>query len=69
MSFRLLEMFLKGDISNFSTDAPKDMKVIGVGGSDPFTGTLDVLCESEQFKEVAEGAMPPEFKVTCRSKP
>ena len=68
VSTELFELMLKGEFGlgygEIKTDAPKDLKVIGLSPvSDEFPPrSVFVVCESSEFMEVLEGGEIPVIK-------
>lgn len=67
ISKEYFEMFLRADFgtrpnTTLSSDAPKDLEVIGLAypeGYQGYPGTLTIYIKSDDFDEVPEGQEPP----------
>jgi len=68
ISKEILEVILRADVgtrpnTTIETNAPKDLKVLGLGNVKGliYPHTFEVYVESETFDDVPEGADPPEI--------
>ena len=67
VSFDLLDQFLTMKPSGLrrcigiTSTAPRDMRIVEVIGRNYKSGFWELLCQSEEFDEVPEGACVPDF--------
>jgi hypothetical protein len=68
ISKEFFEMFLRGEVNArpntvVTTNAPKDLEVLGLGLPESVSGryphTLEIYVKSETFEDVPEGQEPP----------
>ena len=64
ISREYFEMIIKADglpppNRIITSNAPKDLEVLGFTATRDFPFTFDMYCKSESFAEIAEGAEPP----------
>ena len=63
----LLEQILRADIgtqpnTTVTTNAPKDLKVLGLAIHLPYPHTFEMYVESETFADIPEATEPPEIE-------
>lgn len=71
ITWQLLETILRDGRQAVQSDAPSDLRVVNIEVSRPErdTQTILVLCESEAFAPVMEGAVIPDFTITLANVP
>lgn len=64
MSQEILENFIRADFwanpgQRITSNAPKDLEILGLAKSDVYPFTFEAYVKSESFAENPEGAIPP----------